>query len=111
MDNRRLNDITKTDVYALPKSGNTLQPLLDLSQSYWQISVRQKPSLWPENMTSSKESFRINECTDWLHTLVYLKGIIIFARTVERHNRNLDRVLHLAQAGTKGSDIQYKRLE
>ena len=121
IDKRKLNQVTKRDVYPLPRCDEILEAMsgaafftrLDLVRGYWQIDVdessREKTAFstpegqfqfkrMPFGLTNGQASFQramnsILHGLNWKDCLVYLDDVIIFAKNLEEHNRRLDAVL------------------
>ena len=95
---------------------------LDLVRGYWQIAVDEKDrektafstpdghyqfKRMPFGLTNAPAAFQRTMNTilrglNWLHCIVYLDDIIIFAGTLDEHYRKLDAVLsRLGNAGLK----------
>lgn len=130
VDYRKLNQVTKKDVYPLPRCDDVLEALsgaiffthLDLVRGYWQLGVnkvdREKTAFstpeghfqfkrMPFGLTNAPATFQramntiLNGLT-WTDCLVYLDDIVIFARDFQEHNRRLEAVLErLETAGVK----------
>lgn len=130
IDYRKLNQVTKRDVFPLPRCDEILEAMsgaaffthLDLVRGYWQIDVdeasREKTAFstpeghfqfkrMPFGLTNAPASFQramnsILHGLNWKDCLVYLDDVIIFAKNLEEHNRRLDSVLErLEDAGVK----------
>jgi len=129
IDYRALNQVTKRDVYPLPRIDETLESLggarlfstLDLKSGYWQIAVadedRDKTAFtsreglfrfvrMPFGLMNAPSTFqRVMDCVlrglTWRTCLVYLDDIIIFTKgTVARHVVEVAMVLQrLEDAG------------
>ena len=115
VDYRKLNEITKKDVYPLPRCEDILHALsgaayfthLDLVRGYWQIDVnkqdREKTAFsTPEGYYQFKRMpFGLTNAPA-LDCLVYLDDIVIFAETLQEHHRKLDSVhQRLQESGLK----------
>ncbi|UYV79719.1 K02A2.6-like [Cordylochernes scorpioides] len=100
VDYRRLNKITKKDVYPLPRIDDTLDCLqgarfyssMDLQSGYWQIDVeesdREKTAfITPDGLYEFKKGLR------WTICLCYLDDIVVFSNDFEEHLRRLQLVL------------------
>ena len=130
VDYRRLNAITKKDVYPLPRIDDTLDTLannkcfstLDLASGYWQIAMdessREKTAftthvglydftVMPFGLCNAPATFqRLMESV--LHGLigrscmVYLDDVLVLGNSVEEHIANLRKVWsRLSQAGLR----------
>ncbi|UYV69276.1 K02A2.6-like [Cordylochernes scorpioides] len=113
MDYRRLNKITRKDVYPLPRIDDTLDSLrgasifstMDLKSGYWQIEVddtdREKTAfvtpdglfefkVMPFGLCNAPATFERNmdnllRGLKWTICLCYLDDIIVFSKTMEEH--------------------------
>ena len=125
VDYRKLNEVTRKDVYPLPRCEEILHALsgaayfthLDLVRGYWQIGVKEEDrektafstpdghyqfKRMPFGLTNAPATFQRTMNTilhglNWLDCLVYLDDIIIFAGTLEQHHRKLESVLERLQ--------------
>ncbi|KAK8774213.1 hypothetical protein V5799_011257 [Amblyomma americanum] len=121
VDYRRLNNITKKDVYPLPRIDDTLDRLcnaeyfssMDLKSGYWQIEVderdREKTAfitpdglfefkVMPFGLCSAPATFqRVMDTVlaglKWQICLVYLDDVVVFASNFEEHLKRLKTVL------------------
>lgn len=121
VDYRRLNKVTKKDVYPLPRIDDTLDRLchakyfssMDLKSGYWQIEVderdREKTAfvtpdglyefkVMPFGLCSAPATFqRVMDTVlaglKWQMCLVYLDDVVVFAPTFEEHLQRLEAVL------------------
>ncbi|KAK8777518.1 hypothetical protein V5799_029140 [Amblyomma americanum] len=121
VDYRRLNNITKKDVYPLPRIDDTLDRLcnakyfssMDLKSGYWQIEVderdREKTAfitpdglfefkVMPFGLCSAPATFqRVMDTVlaglKWKICLVYLDDVVVFASNFEEHLKRLRTVL------------------
>ena len=121
IDYRKLNAITKKDVHPLPRCEETLEAMngtkyfshLVLVRGYWQIRVKEEDKemtafstpnghyhfkRMPFGLTNAPATFQramntILKGLTWVDCLVYLDDIVIFAKTLQDHNRKLDQVL------------------
>lgn len=121
VDYRKLNNVTKRDVYPLPRIDDTLDRLrdakffssLDLKSGYWQIEVderdREKTAfvtpdglyefkVLPFGLCSAPATFQRMMDTvlaglKWQTCLVYLDDVVVFSRTFAEHLSRLRRVL------------------
>lgn len=122
VDYRRLNNITKKDVYPLPRIDDTLDRLchakyfssMDLKSGYWQIEIderdREKTAfitpdglfefkVMPFGLCSAPATFqRVMDTVlaglKWQTCLVYLDDVVVFAATFDEHMRRLRAVLN-----------------
>ena len=127
VDFRKVNAVTRKDVYPLPRIDETLDTLggaryfttLDLASGYWQVPLKEEDmhktafsthtGLWeftvmPFGLCGAPASFqRLMEIMlaglNWESCLVYLDDIIIFSRTFEEHLSRLESVLSRLRAG------------
>ena len=120
VDYRKLNDVTRKDVYPLPRIDATLDTLsgsqwfstLDLLSGYWQVGIEEADR--PNTAFCTTEGlfqFKWSEC------LVYLDDVIVLGRSFEEHLRNLRSVfqrlresgLHLkpSKCSFFQSEVQY----
>lgn len=128
VDYRRLNAITKKDVYPLPRIDDVIDCLhsasyfssVDLRSGYWQIPVdpahKEKTAfvtpdglfefnVMPFGLCNAPATFErfmdtILRGLKWEICLCYLDDVVIFGRTFEEHNTRLDIVLNcLGKAG------------
>lgn len=121
VDYRKLNSVTKRDVYPLPRIDDTLDRLrnakffssLDLKSGYWQIEVderdREKTAfvtpdglyefkVLPFGLCSAPATFQRMMDTvlaglKWQTCLVYLDDVVVFSATFEEHLTRLKGVL------------------
>ena len=130
VDYRKLNEITRKDVYPLPRCEEILESLsgtvyfshIDLVRGYWQIKVakedRDKTAFaspdglfqfkrLPFGLTNAPATFQrvmnnVLSVLTWTDCLVYLDDIFVFGSTLQEHNQRLYEVLgRLEQAGLK----------
>ena len=130
IDHRKLNSITKKDVYPLPRCDEILESLsggayfthLDLVRGYWQIKVAKKDrektafstpdehyqfKRMPFGLTNTPATFQrpmnsIFAGLSAIDCLVYLDDIVVNGRTLAEHNQRLVNVLEkLEAAGLK----------
>ena len=130
VDYRKLNTVTKKDVYPLPRIDDTLDLLatnkffstLDLASGYWQIAMEETSKektaftthvglyefeVMPFGLCNAPATFqRLME--NVLHSLigksclVYLDDVLVLGRTLEEHTENLEAVLsRIRAAGLK----------
>lgn len=121
IDYRKLNAVTKRDVYPLPRIDDTLDRLrdakffscLDLKNGYWQIEVderdREKTAfvtpdglyefkVLPFGLCSAPATFQRMMDTvltglKWQTCLVYLDDVVVFSATFEQHVERLRAVM------------------
>ena len=128
VDYRKLNSLTKRDVYPLPRIDDTLDALgtakyfstLDLASGYWQVAMdpqdKEKTAfttkyglfefnVMPFGLTNAPATFQrlmdlVLSGLTWSVCLVYLDDVIIFSTTFEDHLAHLQQVFErLGQAG------------
>ena len=120
-DYRQLNAITIKDAYPLPRIDDSLEALransyftkLDLLSGFWQIAMarndREKTAIatpcglqqftvMPFGLTNAPATFqrlmdRVLVGLTWERCIVYLDDIIVFGKTFQEHNANLQAVL------------------
>lgn len=125
VDYRRLNKITKKDVYPLPRIDDTLDCLkgaqyfssMDLYSGYWQIEVdendREKTAfitseglyefkVMPFGLCNAPATFErtmdnLLRHLKWKMCLCYLDDIVVFSQTFSEHLRRLQSVLTCVQ--------------
>lgn len=121
VDYRKLNKITKKDVYPLPRIDDSLDRLrharyfssMDLRSGYWQIEVderdREKTAfitpdglyefkVLPFGLCSAPATFQrmmdtVLSDLKWHSCLVYLDDVVVFSTTFEQHIERLEAVL------------------
>ena len=121
VDYRRLNRLTKKDVYPLPRIDDSLDQLagssyfsiIDLKSGYWQVPMAQEDrekaafctpdglfefTCMPFGLTGAPATFQrlmdeILAAHKWHECMVYLDDILVFGRTIEEHNHRLAKVL------------------
>lgn len=121
VDYRRLNKITRKDVYPLPRIDDALDRLhnakyfssMDLKTGYWQIEVderdREKTAfitpdglfefkVMPFGLCSAPATFqRVMDTVlaglKWQTCLVYLDDVVVFSSSFDEHLRRLEAVL------------------
>ena len=114
IDYRKLNEITRKDVYPLPRCEEILESLasttyfthLDLVRGYWQIKNREKTAFstpdghFQNAVCPHQRSCHVSTGYEtilaglaWTNCLVYLDDIIVLGRTLDEHNRRLEEVL------------------
>lgn len=126
VDYRKLNSVTKRDVYPLPRIDDTLDRLrharyfssLDLKSGYWQIEVderdREKTAFvtpdglyefkaLPFGLCCAPATFQrmmdsVLSGLKWQSCLVYLDDVVVFSATFEQHIERLRSVLHAIQS-------------
>ncbi|GFX35682.1 retrovirus-related Pol polyprotein from transposon 297 [Trichonephila clavipes] len=130
VDYRKLNSVTKKDVYPLPRIDDTLDCLkgakffssMDLRSGYWQIEIdeadREKTAfitpeglyefkVMPFGLCNAPATFKrmmdnLLRHFKWTMCLCYLDDIIVFSETLEDHLIRLRLVLKcLQEAGLK----------
>lgn len=128
VDYRRLNTVTKKDVYPLPRIDDAIDCLfaasyfssVDLRSGYWQIPMhdndREKTAfitpdglfefnVMPFGLCNAPATFErfmdtILRGLKWEICMCYLDDVVIFGRTFSEHNKRLDLVLNcLEKAG------------
>ena len=120
VDYRKLNAVTKKDVYPLPRIDDTLDSLknaryfstLDLASGYWQIPVEEEDQqktafstkqglfqfkVMPFGLCNAPATFqrtmdRLLMNLKWNICLVYLDDVIIYSKTFEEHLDHLEQV-------------------
>lgn len=126
IDYRKLNEVTKKDVYPLPRCEDILHALsgsayfthFDLVRGFWQIGVKEEDKektafstvdghyqfkRMPFGLTNAPATFQRAMNTilyglNWQDCLVYLDDIVIFARTLGEHHQKLNSVLQRLEA-------------
>ena len=121
IDYRRLNAVTKRDVYPLPRMDDVFDRLagakffssLDLMSGYWQVPVaeadRSKTAFitpdglyefmrLPFGLNNAPSTFqrlmdRVLARLKWQMCLVYLDDVLVFGKTFEEHQKRLECVL------------------
>ena len=130
IDYRKVNEVTKKDVYALPRVDDTLDAIsgciwfstLDLASGYWQVPLkhvsREKTAfvtheglfefnVLPFGLCNAPATFQrmmdtILAGLKWSCTLVYLDDIIIYSATFDQHLKDLAAVFdRLREANLK----------
>ena len=130
VDFRKVNAVTRKDVYPLPRIDETLDTLggaryfttLDLESGYWQVPLKEDDmqktafsthtGLWeftvmPFGLCGEPALFQLLMeimlgGLNWESCLVYLDDIIIFSRTFQEHLSRLESVLsRLCTGGLK----------
>ena len=125
VDYRRLNKLTKKDVYPLPRIDDTLDCLkgaqffssMDLQSGYWQIEVdeadREKTAfITPEGLyefrvmpfglcnapaTFERMMDNLLRHLKWTMCLCYLDDVIVFSETFEEHIQRLQLIMKCVQ--------------
>ena len=120
-DYRKLNDITKTDAYPLPRIDEIWEQLkearwfssVDLASGYWQVEMDEKDkqktsftcslgtfeyNVMPFGLKNAPATFQrlMNDLLrEYLYefTVVYLDDIMIYSKTFEDHLKHLERIL------------------
>lgn len=126
VDYRKLNQVTKKDVYPLPRIDGSLYWLrharyfssMDLKSGYWQIEVDERDSektafitpdglfefkVLPFGLCSAPGTFQrmmdtVLSGLKWQTCLVYLDDVIVFSSTFEEHVKLLSSVLRAVRA-------------
>ncbi len=127
VDNRRLNRISLTDAYPMPKINDLIDELgkasfittLDLTHGYWLVPVAKKDrhktafitpfwvisiqanAVWPTGSTGDIPADYGSSYTGQYESVsAYLDDLVIFSNSWEEHLRHLREVLHrLEEAG------------
>ncbi|UYV61745.1 K02A2.6-like [Cordylochernes scorpioides] len=135
VDYRRLNKITKKDVYPLPRIDDSLDSLagssyfytMDLRSGYWQIEVDEKDrektafitpdglyefQVIPFGLCNAPATFErmidsVLGSLKWNMCLCYLDDIVVYAPTFEEHLRRLQLVLSCIQKA--GLSLNHKK--
>ncbi|UYV66796.1 hypothetical protein LAZ67_4002874, partial [Cordylochernes scorpioides] len=135
VDYRRLNKITKKDVYPLPSIDDALDSLagssyfstMDLQSGYWQIEVDEKDrektafitpdglyefQVMPFGLCNAPATFErmidsVLGSLKWNMCLCYLDDIVVYAPTFEEHLRRLQLVLSCIQKA--GLSLNHKK--
>ncbi|UYV63918.1 K02A2.6-like [Cordylochernes scorpioides] len=135
VDYRRLNKITKKDVYPLPCIDDALDSLagssyfstMDLRSGYWQIEVDEKDRektvfitpdrlyefrVMPFGLCNAPATFErmidsVLRSIKWNMCLCYLDDIVVYAPTFEEHIRRLQLVLKCIQKA--GLSLNHKK--
>ncbi|UYV77021.1 hypothetical protein LAZ67_14002906 [Cordylochernes scorpioides] len=135
VDYRRLNKITKKDVYPLPRIDDALDSLasssyfstMDLRSGYWQIEVDEKDrektafitpdglyefQIMPFGLCNAPATFErmidsVLGSLKWNMCLCYLDDIVVYAPTFEEHLRRLQLVLSCIQKA--GLSLNHKK--
>ncbi|GBM06550.1 Retrovirus-related Pol polyprotein from transposon 17.6, partial [Araneus ventricosus] len=125
VDYRRLNKITKKDVYPLPRiddaldclAGAKIFSMMDLKSGYWQIEVDDKDrektafvtsdglyefKVMPFGLCNAPATFErmmdtVLRGLKWNICLCYLDDIIVYAPNFQEHKRRLRKVLKCIQ--------------
>lgn len=127
VDYRRLNKITKKDVYPLPRiddaldalQGSTFFSTIDLQSGYWQVEVDEKDQektafvtpdglyefkVLPFGLCNAPATFErmmdnLLRALKWTMCLCYMDDIFIFSATFEEHIERIWSVLQCIQNG------------
>lgn len=122
VDYRKLNSVTKKDVYPIPRIDDTLDSLagshifsaLDLAAGYWQIPLENdskektafvtKDGLFhfnvlPFGLTNAPATFQrlmdsVLRHLKWQFCLVYMDDVIIYSKSFDEHLKHLQSVFH-----------------
>jgi len=120
VDYRPLNELTKKDVYPLPRiddclsalGGCTYYSIFDLASGYWQIPIREEDkektaflapdglfefNVMPLGLCNAPATFQrlMDRCLaglKWQSVLVYLDDIVVFSKDFESHIKHLEEV-------------------
>lgn len=120
IDYRKLNRITKRDVYPLPRIDDSINALgkakffsiFDLNSAYWQIPVNKRDKektafichaglfefdVMPFGLCNAPATFQrymdlIFAGIKWINCLIYLDDIIVFSSSFEDHLKDLNEV-------------------
>ena len=126
IDFRRLNAVTKRDVYPLPRLDDVFDRLagakyfssLDLMSGYWQVPVASADTCktafvtpaglyefvrLPFGLNNAPSTFqrlmdRVLARLKWQMCLFYLDGVLVFGRTFDEHQKRLECVLMQSRA-------------
>ncbi|MCG8049195.1 MAG: DDE-type integrase/transposase/recombinase [Candidatus Thiodiazotropha taylori] len=130
VDYRCLNEVTKKDIYPLPRADDILESMnnasyfshFDLVKGYWQIPLAEEAKektafstpdghfqfkKLPFGLTNAPSSFQramdvVLKGLTWSDCLVYLDDIVIYASTLEEHRAKLEKLLtRFEDAGLK----------
>ena len=130
VDYRRLNSVTRRNVYPLPRTDDVLERLggaryfssIDLTSGYWQIPVKEEDKAktafvtpdglfqfnrMPFGLSNAPATFqalmdRVLARLKWNMCLVYLDDVLVFGRNFREHQERLEAVLFaLSGAGLK----------
>ena len=130
VDYRRLNEVTRTDSYPLPRMEDCLDSLagakyfstVDMASGYWQIKVKDKDQektafvtksglyefvVMPFGLVGAPSTFercieKILRHLQWQTCLVYFDDIIVFSKDFTEHLHRLEQVLQrIQEAGLK----------
>lgn len=115
IDYRRLNNVTKSDVYPLPRISDVLDTLgvakpryfsaLDLQSGYWQVEMGESSKMYtaftthcglyeynrmPFGLKNAPATFQrlmetVLSSLNWRQCLVYLDDVIVFSQSFEDH--------------------------
>ena len=135
VDYRRLNAITKRDVYPLPRMDDCLDSLggatvfstIDANCGYWQVGIDKcdKPKTaftthcgtyqftrMPFGLSNAPATFQraldvILRSVRWSTAIVYLDDVIVFSSSHEQHLLDVDRVLTLL--GRAGVSLKFSK--
>ena len=135
VDYRRLNAITKRDVYPLPRMDDCLESLdgatvfstIDANCGYWQVGIDKcdKPETaftthcgtyqftrMPFGLSNAPATFQraldvILRSVRWSTAIFYLDDVIVFSSSHEQHLLDVDRVLTLL--GRAGVSLKFSK--
>ena len=120
IDYRKLNQVTKKDVYPLPRIDETIDTMgqmevystMDLASGYWQIEIEEEDkektafichlglfefNIMPFGLCNAPSTFQrmmdeVLEGTDWSVGKDYIDDIIVGSKSMERHLEDLKNV-------------------
>ena len=130
IDYRKLNEVTKKEIYPIPRIDDTLDALgeakyfstFDLAAGYWQIPMKKEDrektafisyegqyqyKVMPFGLCNAPATFQrmmdvVLAGLKWQSCLVYLDDVIVFSSTFDKHLVDLDNVLtRLGEANLK----------
>ena len=130
IDYRKLNEVTKKEIYPLPRMDDTLDAVgnaqyfstFDLASGYWQIPMSEADkektafvtyegqyqyNVMPFGLCNAPATFQrlmdtVLAGLKWQNCLVYLDDVIVFSNNFNKHLEDLNQVLtRLAEAGLK----------
>ena len=125
IDFRKINAVTKRDVYPLPRiddlldmiKGSTYFSSIDLASGYWQVPMKEESkeitafrtphglyefNVLPFGLSNAPATFqrmmdKVLQEKIGKGVLVYLDDVLVFGRTFEKHLNNLNDVLSLLE--------------